>query len=233
MKRLLGAIALDCRLQLRNGFYYAAGVVALVLIVFLSWLPDAGLDWVLPVVLLGNMLVNGFYFIGGLVLLEKAEGSLEVQVITPLRSWEYLASKTVTLCLLSLIESLIIVGVLFGTDVEFLPLAIGIVLATAMLCQFGFLSVARYDSINEYLLPSFVYTLLLSLPLLHYFDVWRNWLFYVHPIQAPLVLLQAAFRPTSTAELIYGVLYAALWVAMTFAFCLRSFHRFVITKARS
>lgn len=232
MNRLLNAVKLDYRLQFRNGFYYAAGVVVLLQVVFLSWLPAESLDWLLPVVLLGNILINGFYFIGGLVLLEKAEGSLEAQVVTPLQSHEYLAAKAITLCLLSLIESLIIVGILLGADFEVLPLVAGIVLTTAMLCQFGFLIVARYDSINEYLFPSFVWTLLLSLPLLSYFEVWHNWVFYLHPVQAVLVVLRAAVLPVSAGELIYGVLYSASWVGMAFVFCVHTFHRFVVARAQ-
>ena len=232
MNRMVNAVKLDFRLQFRNGFYYAAGAVVLVQVVFLSWLPPESRDWLLPVVLLGNMLINGFYFIGGLVLLEKAEGSLEALVVTPLKSHEYLAAKAISLCLLSLIESLIIVGVLRGTNFGVIALVVGIVLTTAMLCQLGFLIVARYDSINEYLFPSFLWAVVISLPLLSYFGMWRSWVFYLHPVQSALVVLQSAVLPTSDNEWIYAVLYSVFWVGITFASCMQAFHRFVVSRAQ-
>ncbi|MEJ2133289.1 MAG: ABC transporter permease, partial [Gammaproteobacteria bacterium] len=84
MTRLLSRMVWDARLQARNGFYYAAAFVVGLLVIMLSWLPEQIMAWVLPLVLFGNLVTNGFYFVGGLVLLEKAEGSLEAQSVTPL-----------------------------------------------------------------------------------------------------------------------------------------------------
>ena len=92
--------------------------------------------------------------------------------------------------------------------------------------------VVRYDSINEFLFPSVAWCTALMLPFLGYFGIWEEWPLYLHPIQAPLVLLEAAFRPVSGAEIVYGVLYAVLWIGLTFVLCLRAFHRFVINVAR-
>ena len=83
MSRLPAAVACDVRLQYRNGFYAAAAFVAVVLVVLLRWLPPETLRLLLPALVLANMQVNTFYFVAGLVLLEKAEGSLEALVVTP------------------------------------------------------------------------------------------------------------------------------------------------------
>ena len=229
--RLRAVIRLDIRLQFSNGFYYAAAVVVLMLAALLAWLPEDSTSWLLPIVILTNILINGFYFIAGLVLLEKAEGSIEAQVVTPLRSAEYLVSKSLTLCALSVIESLMIV-LLAGRGFEPLALVAGVFLATAMLSQFGFMLVARYDSINRFLFPSFLWTTLLMLPLLSYLNLAADWLLYLHPVRAPLVVLQAAFGPVSAADLSYGLLYGVLWTGVAFFASLRRFHRFVTTTAR-
>jgi fluoroquinolone transport system permease protein len=118
MKRLLAALGCDARLQFRNGFYYAAALVAGVMAVGLGqlgrWLPGINLGWLAPGFIVSNMLLGTFYFMGGLVLLEKGEGTLEAQVVTPLRSREYLASKVITLAGLALVENLVIVGAGYG-----------------------------------------------------------------------------------------------------------------------
>lgn len=47
--------------------------------------------------MLGNLPLATFFFIAGLVLLEKGEGTLEAQIVTPLTAGGYLASKILTL----------------------------------------------------------------------------------------------------------------------------------------
>jgi fluoroquinolone transport system permease protein len=230
MKRLLATMACDFRLQFRNGFYYAAAFVALVWIILLNQIPDVNLGMILPALVLDNLLINTFYFIGGLVLLEKGEGTLEAQVVTPLRHSEYLVSKVLTLTTLSIVESLAIVILTFGFNFNVLPLIIGIALISAFFSLVGFIAVAGYDTINEYLLPSMLYVLVFLLPTLDYSGLVKSWLFYLHPVQAGLVFMLAAFKSVPTWQIVYGILYAGVWVVIAFLFCQRAFHRFVVLK---
>jgi len=229
MRRLLATVSCDIRLQFRNGFYYAAGLVALFWMVSLSQAPAASLSWLMPPFLMSNLLINTFYFVAGLVLLEKGEATLAAQIVTPLRTWEYLASKIITLTLLSLIENLIIVAAGYGLDFNPLFLLIGIISAAAIYTLTGFISVARYDSINEYLFPSAFYTLFFTPPFLDYFGLLESWLFYLHPIQAPLLLLKAAFMPVETWQWLYGLLYSVIWIALFYLWSRRTFYRFITT----
>jgi fluoroquinolone transport system permease protein len=81
MKRLIATVRCDVTLQLRHGFYYATAFVLIFCVVVASRIPSLDLSWLLPALLLGNLLLNTFYFIGGLVLLEKSEGALEARVV--------------------------------------------------------------------------------------------------------------------------------------------------------
>lgn len=234
MKRLISTIVRDVRLQVRNGFYYAAGFVALFWVLALTQLPAMshaladGLGWLMPAFVLSNLLINTFYFVAGLVLLEKEEGSLMAQVVTPLRTWEYLASKVITLTLLSLLENLLIVGVGYGLGFNPLALLLSVVSAAAIFVLTGFVAVSRYDSINEYLFPSLLYTLAFVPPFLDYFGLWKSRLFYLHPVQAPLVLAKAAFQPVPAWQWLYAVLYSGLWIALSFVWSRRAFAQFII-----
>lgn len=230
MTRLLAAMACDVRLQYRNGFYAAAAFVAVLLVALLRWMPDEIWAWLLPPLVLFNMQINTFYFIAGLVLLEKAEGSLEALVVSPLRRWEYLTSKVLTLALLSLVEAAAFVVLSHGARFNAFWLAAGVLMAAGMLCTYGFLVVARYDSINEYLFPSVLYTAILALPLLDYFDVWPGPWVYFHPVQAPLVLLEAAFGTVPGWEIAYAALYGGLWVGVLGVLAVRAFERFVVAR---
>jgi fluoroquinolone transport system permease protein len=219
------------RRQFRNGFYYVSAFAAVLLIIVLKQLGDVNWAMLFPPIILENLVLNGFYFAAGLVLLEKGEGTLEAQIVTPLRPWEYLVSKALSLGILSLFETLIIVVVMSGFGFNWLLLIAGIVFLTALYALYGFVVVARYDSISEFLMPSALWTMGFSLPLLYYFDLWRSWVMFLHPLQAPLVLMQAAFEPLPAWQIVYGVLYSLLWVGIVYALSQRAFHRFVIAKA--
>ncbi len=120
---------------------------------------------------MGNLVMATFYFVGGLVLLEKDEGTLQAQVVTPLRASEYLAAKLTALTLLSLAENLMIVTLVMGFHYRLLPLFVGIAAAAVIYVLTGFVAVARYDSVNEYLMPSMFFVLGLCLPYLDYFEI--------------------------------------------------------------
>ena len=228
MRRLAAAIVCDMRLQVRNGFYYAAAFVAVFWALALSRIPAKFLALWLPVFILSNILINTFYFMAGLVLLEKAEGTLMAQSVTPLRSWEYLISKVVTLTVVSVCESLVIT--LFGYGAAFGPAAffLGVMSSAVLFALTGFLLVIRYDSINEFLFPSFLFTLLFVPPFLSYFGFIGSWLVYLHPMQASLLLTQAAFESIAWWQWFYSVLYPILWIGMLLVFSQRAFERFVI-----
>ncbi len=233
MGRLAATLRLDLRLQLRNGFYYAVAFVLACWFVLLTRLPSVDWAYLLPVFVFGNLVMVNFYFVAGLVLLEKAEETLEAQVVTPLSSWEYLVSKTVTLTALSLIEQVIIVWSAHGSRFAGGPLLSGIVLAAFLYTLTGFLLVVRYDSINEYLLPSVLFTIVLSLPVLGYFGLWDSWLLYLHPFSAPLVLLAGAFGPIPPWQWVYGILYSAAWTAILLLASRRAFDRFIVIRKGS
>jgi fluoroquinolone transport system permease protein len=233
MKRLVSTLWCDVRLQLRNGFYYATlfvlAIYALGLTqVSLSSARDA-LAWLLPAMLLNNLAITTFYFVAGLVLLEKAEGSLEAQIITPLRPGEYLASKVLTLTALAVLYNLAIVFLVVGFGVALLPVAAGVALGAAIYVLFGFAAVARYDSINEFLLPSTLYIAPLLLPLA-YVAGWDSPLLFLHPMQGPVALMRVALGQAPAWQALYGVLYGGLWVGLAYALCRRSYRRFVVEK---
>jgi fluoroquinolone transport system permease protein len=221
----------DVRLQLRNGFYLAVGFLLAILAAVISQLPDFAWEPIVAPLILGNLSLATFMFMAGLVLLEKDEGTLEAQVVTPLRSGEYLVSKTATLTGLSVAENVVVAILVCGLGLRLGPLVVGIVLAAALYCLAGFIAVARYDSINEFLFPSMLYIAAFSLPILHYAGLWETPLMYLHPLQAPLVVLGGAVVPLTAWQWLYGVGYSALWIGLGFAWSRRAFLKFVVARA--
>ncbi|MFC1549798.1 hypothetical protein ACFL46_00715 [Candidatus Neomarinimicrobiota bacterium] len=150
-------------------------------------------------------------------------------MVTPLRPKEYLASKVISLSLLALVEAFALVIFGFGTDVDLILLFGGLAFTSTQFILLGFIAVVRYDSINEYLFPSFIYTLPLFPPFLAYYGVFNHWLVYLHPLQAPLILTKAAFVPVPEWQLIYGLIGSHLWVILIFIWGRRAFRKHIIS----
>jgi fluoroquinolone transport system permease protein len=224
VSRLAATIGTDVRVQLRNGFYFATACVVVFSILLLRWLPADAARFVLPVAILENVLINTFYFVSGLVLLERTEGTFVAQSVTPLRDHEYLAAKVVTLTVLSLAESLLLAVAVFGIARWLIAMAVGIALAAVLFCLAGVALVVRYDSINEFLLPSVLYTLLLSLPLLGVFGFGSPEWYLPHPLQGPLSLMRIDAAPT-TGQRAYAIGYPLLWIVPAYLWSRRALRR--------
>lgn len=224
MRRLGATLATDVRLQARNGFYHATAIVVVVSILLLRWLPADATQWLLPVVLVENVLMNTFYFVSGLLLLERTEGTFTAQSVTPLRGFEYLASKVISLTVLSLAEGLLIAAAVVGLEARLVLMGIGLALAAALLCLAGVAIAVRYASINEFLLPSVVYTGLLTLPVLGALGIGSTTWYLPHPIQGPLMLLRATATPTP-GWLLYAIGYPLLWLVPIYAWSRRALAR--------
>jgi fluoroquinolone transport system permease protein len=96
MKRLLATFKLDVLNQYRQGIYIVS-VAMLVILGGLAYVLPKEAGTIMPMILLTNMAIATFVFLGGYVLMEKGEGTLEGMMISPLRSNEYLLSKITTL----------------------------------------------------------------------------------------------------------------------------------------
>ena len=230
MTRLVSSIATDVRVQFRQGFYFVSGFTVLIFTALLSQLPQDGLDLslVMPSFLLINFVLTTFFFVGALVLLEKSEGTLYGLVVTPLRDSEYLFAKTASLTGLATLESAIIVLLVFGVPLRPLPLLLGMLLLGTLFTLLGFAVIARFHSINEYLLPAGFGVVLLLLPLLTSTGLGSSPLFYLHPAQPAVILLRSAYAPVPTPELLFAISSSLAWAVLSLIWARRVFARHIV-----
>jgi fluoroquinolone transport system permease protein len=231
MKRLLSTIFWDIRLQWRYGFYMAGLFVAIIMMVLVSLVPADILNVLLPPFLIFNMIITTFFFMAGLVLLEKGQETLAGLVVTPLRQGEYLTAKVISLTILVLIESILIVGVGYGLDLNWLWLLLGLVLMAPTYTLLGFVFTSRYESINELIIPSMLPMLVLALPLIDYFGLWESPLFYLIPTQGPLTLITAAFQIVPVWDIPVAITASLLWLGISFLWSRQRFDRFIRQNA--
>ena len=193
MSRLRGALRADVLVQRRQGYWAAAAFVAAMWTAIAKALPGAARADVLATLVLGSATITTFYFVAGLVLYERSERVLDALAVTPLRSGEYLASKVLTLTVLALVEALAVAGLVRNGDVRWLWLVAGVVLLGTFYTLLGVVVVARYDSVNKFVMPSVLWVAVSQLPLLDSLHLWSPVFLLAWPTAGGLVLVTTAF----------------------------------------
>lgn len=225
MTRVVSVLANDVRLQIRYGLYAVSVLMVLFWGVLLQVLNASRLVpaavVVAPFVAI-NLMITTFYFMAGLVLFEKSEGVLPALVATPLRSAEYLLSKSISLTILAAAETLLIVAFVYGMSAVTFRLVAATLLLGILYSLAGFITVVRFESINRFLVPSVAVEIALLVPLAVHFGVIRHQVLAWHPVEPMMQLMRSGgvFAPM----LAIGWCIVALWIAR------REFDRFVVRQ---
>lgn len=162
--RVLYMIVGDIRYQIKYGFYFLYGFMTLLYLGILAVIPDEYKSMAASIIILTDPAALGFFFIGGIWLLEKGEGVHKFYNISPLRPVEYAFSKAFSLSILSTLAGLLIalLGAPFGVNIPLLM--VGLLLGSAFFTLMG-LCIATYaKSVNHYMLIAAIPGTLMILP---------------------------------------------------------------------
>lgn len=230
MNRWWPQLKLEYSLQKRNGFFIAVSFVAIIWIVLLKALPSQALvSWV-PVIVLANLLISAYYFLAGLVLLDKTSGVLEALIVTPLKSVEFILIRACALAVLATLENAAVVYLGLGLNAMYWAAIPAIFMMALTFALFGYLNVIKYNNISEFLMPSMVYTLLMLLVVLPWFHVVPNWLIWLHPFGGVLLLLQQAALGILDITTMISFLVSMGWVLLLLNFARNKHFEFVSKK---
>ena len=209
----------DVRLQNRNGFYGASVFVVVVVGSLLLAIPVAARTpagiWV-PALVLINLVITTFFFVSGLILIERDEGSLLALAVSPLSPAAYLGARAATLTTLATLETGAFVLLAFEAPASWPLFICGTLTAGAIYTSIGAAMATRYASINEFLLPATLVVTGLLVPLLPLLGLGTRLPLFWHPLEPSLVLLRASYEGGSAAQLIFGVVGSLGWIAAAF-----------------
>ncbi len=234
MTRLLSALRLEITLQNRQKFLHAGIFSGLIWLAVLLPMPHSLRPVAEPYVLVGDIAIIGFFFVGATVFFEKQERTLGAIISTPLRFWEYLAAKLTVLLAISLFVGLVVATVVHGFDYHLAPLVSGVILGTLLMLLVGFITSLPFASVTDWFLAATVpLTIMLVPPIIYYSGLWPNPVLYVIPTQGPLLLLGAAFDQValSPGQVIYAVLYPVVCLAGLCWAAKAMFGRYVIERS--
>ncbi|KUH98574.1 fluoroquinolone transporter permease [Mycolicibacterium acapulense] len=234
MSRLASALHLEITLQIRQKFLYAAVFSGLIWLAVLLPMSHRLRQMAEPYVLLGDIAIIGFFFVGGSVFFERQERTLSAVISTPLRFWEYLTAKLVVLLTISLLVALTVVSIAHGFAYRPAPMIVGVLLGTLLMLLVGFITSLPFTSVSDWFMSATVpLAVMTGLPVLHFSEVWSTPILYLVPTLGPLLLLGEAFDQVSLApwQLAYALLYPVLSVVMLSYLAKALFGRYVIAKS--
>ena len=219
MTAILNALRWDVIVQARNGFYWASAFLVIVISALLLSVPESARAnsavWV-PAILVINLQITTFFFVAGLLLLERDEGTLNALAVSPLSPSGYLAMRTFSLTGLAAAETIAIVWIGFGTSGSWSLILGGTAALGVIYTGFGAAVATRYESVNALLLPASAFVVLLLLPLLPHFELAPRLPFFVHPLEPPMTLIRAGYGAIDRVEVVFGVLGSLGWSAIAF-----------------
>lgn len=216
--RTFVALRRDLRLAWRQGFWLAYALVCLsyvlVLQLFDSGSAGDGLRGLLiKLVVFSDPSVLGFFFIGGLMLLERSEGTLYGGFASPLRVEEWMLAKLGSLTLLAVVASFAIALPLCGEHVRPLWLLAAIVPTSTCFVLVGIVAGTRFSTVNRYLLGGGTLSMPLLLPMLAPLGIWDTPAFELLPSGAALTLLDVGLgqaRPQAW-PIVLALVVLGLW----------------------
>lgn len=219
---LLRLVVWDIRVQARERIYLFTAVTTGMFVTAVALLPDTAPATVVIAILLLDPAVVGAGFVGGLVLLERSQGTPPALAATPTSPTAYVLAKLVTFTALTVVGGLAIVAVGFWPPSPTLLLRMTLALAFtgALSVLGGLIMVATAHSLNHLIARAFPVSIVVELPLLAHFGVVEGWLawllFGLSPGHAMLrALLWAADSSAVTpVETIYAFGYMTLLIAI-------------------
>lgn len=189
-EQLVLLLRLDARLLLRHGVIGAVGVVTLVWAALMATLPAELADLLIAPALYLDAAIVGLLFIGGTVLIERRQGSLEALAVSVLAPTNYVASKVIALTTLA-VGATGVITVVAGVPLRPVELLLGTVLLSVPVLLVALGVAARASTITAYLFALQPATLPAVVPLVMIAGWIPGRLAWLGPTTGPYLLLDA------------------------------------------
>ena len=226
--RTLSAVVYDIKFQIRHGFYYAYAFVSVLYIIFLRLMPADTRSYLSILILLTDPTVLGFFFIGGIVLLEKDQRIFSSLFVTPLKVGEYITAKLVSLTLLSLLSSAAIAFLSAPGSFDPLLLFMAIAPSSVFFTLAGIALAVRVKSINGYIIASPFFLTPFILPLFGFLKLFSFPIYVLLPGHGTLQLLAGAYNGISFADALYSIMLLLVWDILAYIWAGRWFKKYII-----
>lgn len=224
MSRLLHLLRWDAVVQFRSGFWVAGFFATAPWAAVLYSLSQKQADFILPAMIFLDVSLIGTMFMAGVYFLEKNEGSLQALAVTPVRTWEWMLSKLISLTIIATVMSVALVLVKKGTSAPWGYALLAFVCVNVTFTLIGFIVAAPFSRFTNFIVVNSLFFAILNLPSLAFFDIHSS-LYWLLPSQPALMMLRGAFTNMPLTEFAGYFAIQMVWIAAAFALCIHLFHR--------
>lgn len=215
MKRFFSSLKADFIFQWKHGFYSIYLVLLILYYIILQQLPSHIIAIVLPIIVYIDPSVLGLFFIGGIILLERQQGILQLLYVTPLRVREYLLSKIISLSLIAVLVGTLLSLLVYNEFINVVILIIGITTTSLFYTLVGLLVSIKVTTVNAYFIKIIPYLLLLVIPCFTLLLANQPIIYNIFPTVASLKLIFLAYEKSSLVEallLFFYVMTINIWL---------------------
>ena len=208
--RLRQLLLWELRFLARYGILFLYGFLTALYAVVLVSLPPSWQRNAAALLIFSDPAAMGLFFMGAIILLEKRQRVTAGLAVSPIKAWEYVCAKVLSLSAVALA-----VPAVLGAAVKCsrMPMVLlGTFLSSALFTLLGLILATRAESLNHFLLASVPVEILTFLPAaLHLLGIAPDWL-SLYPANVCMDFI--AGRGCSAAGLVLtaaltGLLYAA------------------------
>jgi fluoroquinolone transport system permease protein len=218
--RLKNLILGDMKFQYKYGFYtiYLFLVVLYACIFFA--LPESARQKAALIMILTDPAAMGLFFMGAILMLEKSQRVIDTIAITPVRVWEYIISKAVSISVISILVS-IILAVLSGNSNLF-GIVIGTLFGSIIFTMIGLLIAVHTNSLNSFMIGTVPIELIFFVPaILYLFGLQSDWML-LHPACA---IMQLYIGVTNDAFL--SIIVCIVWAVLILFITCKAFQKMI------
>ncbi len=222
IRRFARALVNDVRFQYRYGFYLLYLVVSVVYAGMLLAIPQGFRPLAAALVLFSDPAALGLFFMGGIVLFEKSERTLDFLFVSPFTPGEYLCAKVLSLAVISTLAGLAMVTVSIPGRFSPFILAGGLFAGSVLFSLLGLAIAGRVRSLNRFFMAIAPLTLVLWVPpfmvLGQIMNLWRlpgpPELWELHPGTALLSVMLNGAGAENSASATWHLITVAAWTAL-------------------
>ena len=179
----------DIRFQFKYGFYYLYLIFTVLYIALLYALPAAWRERAAVLMIFSDPAAIGLYFMGAVILFEKGERVLASFAISPVMPMEYVASKLVSIALISTAVGLLI-GLGGGIVSNPFLLITGVFLGSCLFSAVGLIVAANIATLNQFIVATIPAEILINIHAIAWLFGWKPGWMLLHPGVCILELCQ-------------------------------------------
>ncbi len=220
--RFFSLVKGDVRFAHKHGFYLLYVIFCALYALVLYAVPSSARPVLSTALIFTDPAATGIFFMGAIVLLEKSQRVNCALAVSPVRVWEYVASKTLSMSLISLLAGFVIAWV--GEIRSMAQCLLGVFLGSCLFSLCGLIVAMRVTTLNGFIVFTVPFELFICAPpILMLFGIEHPALM-LHPGAACVWLINGTAPSVPLCALSL-----AAWTALAFVLCCKTVRRNFLT----